>query len=308
MTETVFDQLQDLAWRGIYVPLTGKRPYGFQHSQAKHKFIFRNEQLIESLGAQNPTLRYTIPFRENIQRPPWSNLFTRVYPDFLEACRDGSAGDLQDPVHGIIRAKCVSVEETLDVEKKDGVDVDVTFIYAPEEGDEGIRFGQIADTIQGLAVQAVRFGAAVGELSDEARKQFTDLNKEGERADQSIANTVRQATGFVQQTKQKTRAKLYDAGTRMEVTRREIEEARDPELEPLRRDASRTTLAARRLAQTAGDPTTPWEVVKTHEAIGRLAFATAHGLTIDVLLDHNPSLADMFLIPPGTPVKVPKGG
>lgn len=305
----IIAQLQDASWRGIKFPFTGTRDFGFQQDQAQHRFIFRDQQLIESLGRQNPTFRYTIPFRENVRRPPWGNLFTRVYPDFLEACLDRSAGELVDPIHGTIRAKCVSLQESLSVEGKDGVDVVAEFVFSPEQGDtEEQQFAQVPRTLEGLGLSAVVLGENLGNISDEAKAQIASLNKPAERADQSLSNTVRQATGFVQQTKTRTRAQIHEAGTQMEITRREIEEARDPELELLRRDTSRTALAARRLSETVGDPTTPYEIHRTTEAIGRIAFATSKGLTIDVLLDFNPSLADVFLIPPGFKVKVPKSG
>lgn len=304
---SIIEQLQDLSWRGLAVPFTGERTFGFQQEQAQHRFVFRDQQLIESLGRQNPTFSYTIPFRENIQRPPWLNLFTRVYPEFIASCQDRTAGDLIDPVHGTIRAKCVSLQETLSVNAKDGVDVVVEFVYAPDEAEtEPLLFAQVPDTLEGLAVQAVRFGANVGELSDEAKATLAELNKPGEKAKQSIANAARQATGFVQQSKNKVRANLYEAGSQMNTTRSELEQAQDPELEPLRRDASRTALAAKNLSETAGDPVTPWEAILVASEIGRMAFATAHGLTIDVLLDFNPKLANVFLIPAGTRVKVPK--
>lgn len=306
---TIPEQLQPASWRGIGFPFTGTRDFGFQQEQAQHRFIFRDQQLIESLGRQNPTFRYTIPFREGVQRPPWRNLFTKVYPLFIDACQDRSAGELVDPIHGTFRAKCVSLSESLSVEGKDGVDVTVEFVFAPEDGDStDVKFAQVARTLEGLATSAVVFGAAVGEVSEAERKKVASLNKPAERADVSIDQTVRQATGFVQSTKRKTRAKLAEANSKMEVTRREIEEAKDPELELLRREASRTSKAAKDLATTLGDPLTPFEIILITAAIGRIAFAVAKGITVDVLLEMNPELEDVFFIPAGAKVKVPKKG
>lgn len=304
---TIAEQLQPASWRGIQFPFTGARDFGFQQEQANHRFLFRDQQLIESLGRQNPTFRYTIPFREGVRRPPWENLFTKVYPEFLDACQDRSAGDLVDPVHGTFRAKCMSVRETLTTDATDGVDVVVEFVYAPEDGDsEPAQFAQLARTLDGLVDTGVIFGAAVGEISDAQRELIDSINQQSERPEKSVLGTAREAAGFVQQTKNKTRAQLNKASADMEVTRREIEQAKDPELEPLRRDASRFSLASKNLAKTAGDPTTPQEIVETTVTLGRVALAVVYGVTVDVLLALNPSLEDMLQVPAGTKIKLPK--
>lgn len=304
---TIAEQLQPASWRGISFPFTGARDFGFQQEQASHRFIFRDQQLIESLGRQNPTFRYSIPFREGVRRPPWESLFTVVYPQFLDACQDRSAGELVDPVHGTFRVKCMSLRETLTTDATDGVDVTAEFVFAPEDGDsDPVQFAQLARTLDGLADSGVIFGAAVGNISDEQRKLVDSLNQQSERPEKSLAGIVRQAAGFVQQAKNRTRAQLNKASADMEVTRSEIEQAKDPELEPLRRDASRFSLASKNLAETAGDPTTPQETVETTAEIGRVAFAVSKDVTLDVLLEHNPELEDVFLIPPKTKIKIPK--
>lgn len=128
----VFDSLQGFRWAALDLPFTG-RSYEFRHEQAEHKFIFRDRELIESLGRKNPTWKYTIPFRESIILPRYRNLFTKAYPVFLRDCQDGLRKALVDPVHGTIQAKCVSLREMLDVNRRDGVDVEVEFIEAPFE-------------------------------------------------------------------------------------------------------------------------------------------------------------------------------
>lgn len=307
MTTTVAEQLQPASWREISFPFTGARDFGFQQAQANHRFIFRDQELIESLGRQNPTFRYTIPFREGVRKPPWQNLFVEVYPRFLEACVDRSAGDLVDPVHGTFRAKCMSLRETLTTDATDGVDVVAEFVYAPAEGDtDPVQFAQLAKTLDGLAGTGVVFGAAVGDISDEQRELVDSLNQPSERPEKSITGIARQGAGFVQQTKNRTRAQLNKVSSDMEVTRSEIEQAKDPELEPLRRDASRFTLASKNLAETAGDPTTPTETVETTIAIGRIAFAVSKDVTLDVLLELNPQLEDVFIIPPKAKIKLPQ--
>lgn len=304
---TIAEQLQPASWRGVKFPFTGARDFGFQQEQANHRFIFRDEQLIESIGRQNPTFRYPIPFRDGVRRPPWKNLFTEVYPRFLDACTDRSAGELIDPVHGTFRAKCMSLRETLTTDATDGVEVVAEFVFAPEAGDsDPVQFAQLARTLDGLADTGVVFGAAVGNISEEQRQLVDSINQQSERPETSVFGVARQASSLVQQTKNRTRAQLNRVSADMEVTRSEIEKAKDPELEPLRRDASRFSLASRNLAKTAGDPRTPFDTIRTTAEIGRIAFAVSVGVPLGVLLDLNPSLEEVLMIPEKTTIKLPK--
>jgi len=302
----VLKQLPEASWRGIKFPFTGTRDFGFAQDQAQHRYIFRDQQLIESLGRQNPTFRYQIPFRENVGRG-FSALFVGVYPQFLAACLDRSAGPLVDPIHGERRCKCVSFAETLDVSKKDGVDVLVEFVYSPEIADEEPQgFATLPKSIQGAAEQVVQIGANIGELSEEQAAIAAQLNVPAERARVNIFQAARVFTGTVTRSRNQVRANLNNASREMEATRDEIEQAKDLSLEPLRRDASRLSLASRELAKSAGAPPTPFQVVRTAAEIGRLAFATAHQITVDALLEMNPHLADVFRIPAGSTVRVPR--
>lgn len=302
----VLQQLQNASWRGIEFAFTGTRDYGFQHEQASHRYIFRDEQLIESLGRQNPTFRYNIPFREGVRRG-FANLFTVVYPRFLEACLDRSAGILVDPLHGAVRCKCVAFAEALNVEKRDGVDVLVDFVFSPETADDvSSRFSQLAGSIQGAIQSSVEFGANLGGISQEQQAVLAEVNREAERAQVSIFNAARVFTGAATQTKSRVRANLLEASSQMDAVRSELEEARDPQLEELRRDSSRLALSSKRLAETAAQPSTPFEIIRTTADIGRIAFATAHQITVDALIELNEGLVNTLVIPAGTRVRVPR--
>lgn len=128
----VLKQLPHLSFRGIQVPCVSISG-GFQHESADHKFQFRDEELIESLGRRNITLAYTVPFREDLFLTPQGQLFTVVFPQWLDACRDRSRGPLVDPILGEIPAKVTQFRYNVDPNKRDGIDVDVEFIHAPEQ-------------------------------------------------------------------------------------------------------------------------------------------------------------------------------
>jgi hypothetical protein len=126
----VFYNLPRLTWRGITVPVAERR-VSFAQEIARHKYAYRDDEIIESLGRQNLRFEYTIPFRQDITKGPYQNLFIEVYPEFLRACRESTEGDLNDPVLGPFTARVEQVNTMSDVNRRDGDDVQVTFIESP---------------------------------------------------------------------------------------------------------------------------------------------------------------------------------
>lgn len=127
----VFKDLPRLHWRGIEVPVA-ERKVSFEQELATHKYAYRDDELLESLGRKNWRFDYTIPFREDIRKGPYRNLYVATFSTFLDACRDRSAGSLQDPILGEYTARCVSVTIQTDVNKRDGEDLQVSFIHSPD--------------------------------------------------------------------------------------------------------------------------------------------------------------------------------
>lgn len=155
----VYKQLPRLSWRGIVVPVAS-RSATFSHDNVSHKFVYRDNELVEALGARNWTFSYTIPMREDIVRGPYLNLFTRTMPEFILACRDRTPGDLEDPVLGVFRARCTSLAGTSDVTRRDGDDLQVEFIHAPEIDDIDLLSGGAQD-VRGAAEDARSLDDAV---------------------------------------------------------------------------------------------------------------------------------------------------
>ena len=306
MADEILDLLQDPSWRGIKFPFTGDREWGFQQEQAQHRFIFRDQQLIESIGAQNPVFSYTIPFRERLRQHGWKNLFSVVYPKFLAACLDRSSGIFVDPVHGSVRCKCASLREILSTGKRDGVDVIVEFIFSPDEdSDTASQFSQIAKSIPAFQQAVIEYGAAATELSEATRKALAELNPEGQRAKLSILDAGRAFASTAQQYKERTRANLNSISDQFDRTRADIDEAQDPQLGELRRDSARLAKSSRDLARTVGNPPGPFFVIKTTAEIGRIAFATQNQITVETLLAFNAGLKNQFTIPKDFDVKLP---
>lgn len=147
----IFKDLPRLTWRGIEVPVS-HRSVNFEQELAHHKYAYRDGQLIESLGRHNWKFQYTIPFREDITKGPYKNLYVATFSTFLQACRDNSAGELQDPVLGVYMARCESVSVETDVNRRDGEDLQVTFVHSPD-ADEIEATGAAASGLLGAVQQ-----------------------------------------------------------------------------------------------------------------------------------------------------------
>lgn len=135
MSDDVFRDLPRLTWRGgIELPLLRRRAH-FDHEQIRHKLSFRDLEFVDGLGLHNWVFEYTIPFRQGINVGPYRDLFVVGLPQFLKDCRDRTPGELLDPVLGTFHARCVSLRDESDPGRRDGDDVDVIFVQAPEPGE-----------------------------------------------------------------------------------------------------------------------------------------------------------------------------
>lgn len=123
----VFKDLPRLTWRGIEVPIANRR-VSFEQEHARHKFAYRDYETIEGLGRKNWRFEYTIPFRQDINKGPYKDLYDQTFRDFLAACADRNEGDLADPILGVYSARCESVNIATDVNRRDGEDVEVVFV------------------------------------------------------------------------------------------------------------------------------------------------------------------------------------
>lgn len=284
------------SWREIEFPITG-RDYGFAQEQAAHRFVFKDNQLIESIGRNNPTYRYTIPFREDITGGGWEALFIGVYPDFLSACQDRSRGVLTDPVHGSLPAKCVSLREMLDVNRRDGIDVEAEFIFAPQETDFSNNLGTVIRTLEGAKTYAMRFDAEVAkinwrqQLPPEPTINPLDIPAAfGDQVD-AASNQISAAFG--------------DAALRAERSADAIEKLKNPSLEPQRQQARRLKESLLALEEKS-DPTGTRPLSKVTTSADRTVSAVAKLLNMPLsqLIKLNPQLARSPVIKAGVQVNV----
>lgn len=291
-------QLPRPSWRGIEFPIQGERQFSFDHDDQKIRILFRDDQLIESLGRTSPTYTYSIPFREGIARH-WVHAFTEIYPRFLEACLDRSRGDLFDPLHGVVPAKCTQFSEVLSMTKRDGVDVQVSFVKAPLQD-------EIATPDPGAILKTL-FSAH--EAAGAFDRQVKIVHWQQEQPPEPTLNIFDAVTGIGNQleaTEGRFQSAMDDLAFRMEKTDATIRRLKDPSLEPLRRSARRLNLAARRLHESSSTPPNPTMVVRVVGDVGLVALALAYGLTPAELIAQNPGLARQPRVRSGTRIRVRK--
>lgn len=141
---SVLEDLRECAFRGVTFPTT-QIVTSVRQDHAIHKFPDRDGAHVEATGRAPLEFRITAPFRNGIapgkseaQSPGrWGAL----YPDhfrikFLPAVLDRTTGDFQHPELGVIKAKVVSMDFTIDPHKRDGVDVDLTLIESFDSPDD----------------------------------------------------------------------------------------------------------------------------------------------------------------------------
>lgn len=302
----ILAQLHDASWRGIAFPFTGQRDFGFQQDQEQHRFIFRDEKLIESLGAENPTYRYTIPFREDMFRGQWVNLYTKVYPQFLEACLDRSNGILDDSAHGPIQCKVASFQETLDVGKKDGVDVQVTFIVSPDEDFDRQEIGTLIGTVQGAQNLQNYFDRQALALDEDTKRRLRELNKGSTNGKVNPLDAATSAMNQIEVAGNKVQASFGDVAYRFQKFDDAFARLRDPTLQPMRTSARMLALTAMDLQRVAlrgtAERNRKIAVYSVPSAIGKMALAGQLGMSVQDLIRMNPSIARSPSVQQGTQV------
>jgi DNA circularisation protein N-terminus len=297
MTDVLI-QLPRASWREIEFPISS-REYGFQQSQAPHRFIFKDDQLIESIGRDNPTYRYTIPFREDVTGGAWSHLFIGVYPDFLNACQDRTRGVLTDPVHSSIPAKCVSLRETMDMNRRDGLDVEAEFIFAPTENDFSSARG-----ISGL----VRTLQCAKDFALRLDTEVAAINWQQQLPPDPTINPLDLVSTFSDQVDvagNQVTAAFGDAALRAERTSDAITKLKNPSLEPQRQQARRLREALLSIEDKT-DPTGTKPLRRITNTTDRTVSAVAKllGMTVQELLRLNPALRRTPLVKAGAELRV----
>jgi len=291
----VFRLVPHMEWRGNVYPIAA-RSVSFRHEQIEHKIQYRPNDFAEPLGPHSFLFRYTIPMREDLAKGPYKSLFNEGLVKLVRDCRNRESGTLIDPFYGEFTCVPVSFDERVDVNKRDGTDVEVEFLHSPafDEGEPLLK-----DSITGITGLVSQAGAL-----DEQVKA-ADWNQEP--SPQGLTDALSAINGIGRRGLRqidRTASSLDDLAFKLRKIEETADEAENPQNWRLR-DSAR---AARDQVQRAKDratedPTRKISRVGTKYAktIGTIAVET--DMSIEQLLALNPHLRSKGpLVPAGTPI------
>lgn len=295
----VFKQLRRFSWRGIELPLIA-RHVSHAHEQVNHPLVYQDGELVESTGAKNWTFSYTIPFRENIVKGPYRELFTRMLIDeFIPAYLDRTAGPLVDPVLGPFRCKPVSFDDTTDLNKRDGEDIAVAFTHAPEQDVTEEIAGELG------SIEAIDERSAF--LDAQMETAFVEAEQE---PPEPLFNPLDVATGIGAQIEvfgDRIAAKADAVAFKAEKAEEQLATLQNPQNAPIIRSLRRLRRASGRLKSRVINPLQLPITVRVPNDMTMTALSALYNMSLADLQRLNPSLR--AFVRGGTRVRVlPSGG
>lgn len=285
-----------MSWRGTEYPVI-ERNVSFLHENVDHKIQYRSNDFPEPIGPHSFLFKYTIPMREGIAKGKYTNLFNEGLQILVVDMRSKEPGDLYDPVYGEFRCIPVSFSETTDVNKRDGTDVSVEFIYSPRIGESDPDLPVATTGLVGLVTEA-------GMLDDDLAK--LDWNQQP--SPEGVTDILSAINGFGRSGLRqidKLASQLDALSFKMQKIEETADAAENPQNWRIRESARQLQLdilnAKKRLSESPGVKAKRI-TQKTTATISSIAASS--GMTIAELLEMNPGLARSPVVRPGTKLNV----
>jgi hypothetical protein len=287
--------LPPFKWRGVQYPVTS-RSVSFGHEGASSRIQYRDNEFIEQLGAHSLTFRYTVAMREDIaiKADVYSHLFTEGLPALFRDMRDRTRGILEDPIYGSFACVPQRFDEEIDLQRRDGVDVQIEFTHSP---DIAADFAESPNpTIQGLATDA-------GALDAEIKKVDWQQEPSPEPSMDAI-NAITGVGGQLEANVGKFTSALHDTAFKLEKIETQAKRLENPDGFHIQQAARRNRAAVTELGKRAKDPNK--RIVSVSKAYQRTisTVASEAGMTVKELTDLNPSLVRLPYVPANQPVLV----
>jgi hypothetical protein len=294
-----YSRLPELKWRGVEYPCMRPR-YSFRHEDAEHKLSFGDVTIVEPLGPRNPTFEYVIPMRQGIARGPYEDLFLRV-PQLEADCYNREPGELVDPFYGVWTVKPTSYSSTGDERGgRDGLDVQVAFVWAPELDVDVQRHGGI-DTISDLRSDGAKLDEEVEALARKYDEPYPGPSIDAFDAPGAVLGQIdRQAD--------RLSAQIGDFARRVEEHERLVlkiqKRTKDPDAFGTHRTARRIRASSYRTQKAVVDVTRNVGPITIAQAKSVLSVAAEAGMTVKDFLSLNTALASSPVVAAGTTVNV----
>lgn len=284
MTDDALSKLSRLTIDGLMLP-TLRRRAGLAGEQARHKFQFRSGELVEPLGSRNILFEYTIPFRQNIAKGPYRDLFVKGLPRFVAIVRKAMSQpvSLFDPVQGYFEVTCVSFSEATDNNKRDGTDVEVQFLHSPNGFDD--------DPGNPLA----SLDAASAEAGALDRETGVILRSRQVAPGEPLIDPLSALSGLLSQLETRAnqaQAAVADFASRINEVEDSIAALEDPGLQPTVRSLRNLRAGAEVMKDRITNPVGIARRYTTAAAMTVGELASFLGVDPNVLMSSNPALAE----------------
>jgi hypothetical protein len=288
--ETVIQGLAPARWRNLPPAPCGIADFTFSHSQIARKYTYVDVGGDHHTGREPIFFKRTWYFLNTLEK----NLFPDLFERYRNALFDGTSGDFEDPVLGLLRA--VVLEGTVKVSPAvtAGVIVEATFKETRDDIEDGYAFEGAAVSMISVA-QAAETAAAAYDINypdgeNEGLSLFDAVNAIESTlfsANLTYTGALNKVTGKVEQ--------MIDAVTALN--------------EPAAWPAQQNLLTVWTRLKTLEEKAT--KLATTRPVGGELliaettitAFAKKHGNTSKEIIDLNPSALRAPSIPKGTTLR-----
>lgn len=193
--DSLFRSFPPFEWRSgtadaVQFPVT-QMSISLQQDLAEHAFWGRDGERFEATGRKSLVFSATIPFRNGIVPGPnekWGILYPDGWNAFVVSCAKGATGTLGHPTMGYVSCKVRSMETRIDATKRDGVDVEVTWVetIAPDDRTDVNTLSAQSVSVGALSLDVETSAAAIkGSLTAKGL-----LNQNGKKTLLDLANSV----------------------------------------------------------------------------------------------------------------------
>ena len=287
-------------WRTVNFTC-GPISWGFDQQHAVHTYPDRDAGYVESTGRNPATFSFTAIFRRGVVgNGGGQSAFPDQFQAFMAACADRTAGELAHPILGTIKAKCQSIRVQIDPSRRDGADVDVTFIEATDREDE-------------LAALLAK-PSAIGSAYDGARSfddAYPNLSPSPpalpESMKPSLLDSIKQLSGALAQARLGVGnliSKIDGLASAVSDLTDQISAADDPKNYAAIAALEKVFASLVKLGQEAQRRARPFRPVILPRGMSVAEAAAQYSTPVADFCRLNPLVASADLIPPGTQVFV----
>lgn len=287
-------------WRDVEF-VCGPISWRFDQQHAVHTYPDRDAGYVESTGRNPMTLTFTAIFRRGVVGEGGGrNAFPDNFFAFQAACADRTAGQLVHPILGTLKVKCQSFQPNADPMRRDGVDVEVSFIEATDREDElAALLGQ--KSALGSAYDGARsFDDAYPNLSPEPPALPESMKP-------SLLDSIKQLSGALAQARLGVGnliSKIDGLANAVSDLTDQISAADDPKNYAAVAALEKVFASLVKLRQEAQKRTRPFRPVILPRGMSVAEAAAQYGTPVSDFCRLNPLVASADLIPPGTQVFV----